>query len=78
MPELFNPIDPDSERLGKQSPSGPWASRLDPVLSWLRARESWVLLATVVFQLLVLMGMIAGKTIPYRGAEVALLRVVPS
>jgi uncharacterized membrane-anchored protein len=77
MPELFDPTGLDSAGPDKQPPSGPWTSRLDTVLFWLRARESWVLLATVVFQLLVLMGMIAGKSLPYRAAEVILLRVVP-
>jgi uncharacterized membrane-anchored protein len=47
------------------------------VLQWLKARERKVLLATVVAQLLILVGMIALRAIPLVTGQTVLVRVQP-
>src|SRR6516164_5539853 len=77
MPELDDPLEDGLVGPSKGPGAAAWAGKLDHVISWLRSHERWVFLATVAFQLLVLSGMIAGNAIPYRGADVVLLKVMP-
>lgn len=50
---------------------------LDHVVGRIRRNERGVLAAAAAFQLLVLIAMIAGATIPWAGSQTVLLRVVP-
>jgi uncharacterized membrane-anchored protein len=50
---------------------------LDHVVGRIRRNERGVLAAAAAFQLLVLIAMIAGATIPWTGSQTVLLRVVP-
>jgi uncharacterized membrane-anchored protein len=77
MPEIDDPLDDGLVGPSKGTGASAWIGKLDHVITWLGSHERWVFLATVAFQLLVLSGMIAGNAIPYRGADVVLLKVVP-
>jgi uncharacterized membrane-anchored protein len=69
QPPLLEPSLTDGD-VGEQKPSNP--------LLILGARwERLAIAAAVVFQLLVLVGMILGRTIPYIGSRSVLLQVVP-
>ena len=52
-------------------------ARLDRVISWLKGRESKILVTAACLQLLVLMGMIALQSMPLLFGKTVLLRVVP-
>jgi len=69
--------DIDSVGPAKRLDARSWIAGWERVLAWLKARERWVLLATVAFQVVVLTGMIAGKLVPLRTGDVVLLRVEP-
>jgi uncharacterized membrane-anchored protein len=53
------------------------STRVDRVISWLKARESKILVAGVCLQVLVLAGMIALQSVPLIFGKSVLLRVVP-
>ena len=77
MSELLDDSGIDPVGPAKWHAPESWLGRLDHALAWFRARERWVFLAAVVFQILVLTGMIAGKAISQRSGDLILLRVVP-
>ena len=77
MSELLDDSGIDPVGPAKWHAPESWPGRLEHALVWFRARERWVFLAAVVLQILVLMGMIAGKAISHRTGDLILLRVVP-
>lgn len=77
MSELADEIDEGLVGPSKRGGAAARTARFDHALAWLRRHERWVFLATVAFQVFVLSSMIAGYALPYRDADVVLLRVVP-
>jgi hypothetical protein len=72
MPDLFDEPGPEKSRA-----AGAWPAWTDDVLEWFKDHERPILIAAVLFQVLVLFGMMAPRGTTLMTGDTILLRVVP-
>lgn len=72
MPEMLDEPGP-----AKSSAAGLWPAWTDEIIAWFKDRERPVLIGAVLFQILVLLGMMAPRSTTLLTGETILLRVVP-